>query len=159
MVHGIVVLTLSALPCFLRSFPGPFRAGVSGRLVPVGSGYASRRRAVSRGWAYPWSEGAGSESEVVLLARPFSRRGRPEVGWRPDRAIMLERWAGAKERVLLILGLTFRLEIGSLLWPSAQVPGPAQELRVVCLGRALAWKLVPEGPRVYEPDRSPRAPG
>ena len=27
----------------------------------------------------------------------------------------------------------------------------------VCLGRALAWKPVPEGPRVYEPDRSPRA--
>ena len=26
---------LCALPCFLRSFPGPFRAGVPGWLVPV----------------------------------------------------------------------------------------------------------------------------
>ena len=41
MVLGIVV-DLSALPYFLRPFPGPHRAGVPGRLVPVGFDCASR---------------------------------------------------------------------------------------------------------------------
>jgi len=77
---------LCALPCFLGMSPGPCRAGIPGRLIPVGSDRASRRRAVSRGWAYPQSDSAGSESEVVLseavlLARPSGRRGRPEAGW------------------------------------------------------------------------------
>ena len=44
---------LSALPCFLYSFPGPFWAGVPGRLVLVGSGCASQRRAVSRASVNP----------------------------------------------------------------------------------------------------------
>ena len=46
---------LTCAPCltFLRSFPGPFQAGVPGRLVRVGSGCASRRRAASRVFAYP----------------------------------------------------------------------------------------------------------
>ena len=44
---------LCALPYFLRPFPGPYRAAVPGRLVPVGSDRASRRRVVSRGLAYP----------------------------------------------------------------------------------------------------------
>ena len=47
-------------------YPCPDRAGVPGRLIPVGSDRASRRRAVSRGWAYPRSESVGSESEVVF---------------------------------------------------------------------------------------------
>ena len=47
---------LCALPYFLRPFPGPYRAGVPGRLVPVGSDRASRRRAVSKGLAHPRSE-------------------------------------------------------------------------------------------------------
>ena len=34
-VLGIAV-DLSALPYFLHPFPGPYRAGVPGRLVPVG---------------------------------------------------------------------------------------------------------------------------
>ena len=44
---------LCALPYFLRPFPGPYRAGVPGRLVPVGSDCASRRRAVSKEFPYP----------------------------------------------------------------------------------------------------------
>ena len=95
MVLGIVV-DLSALPYFLRPFPGPYRAGVLDRLVPVGSVCASRRGAVNRGSAHSRSEkwvGVGSG----VLARPlvgeavwrragvgsercssFGRRGGPE---------------------------------------------------------------------------------
>ena len=145
---------MTCAPClaFLRTSLGPYRAGIPGRLILVGSDRASWRRAVSRGWAYPRLESVGSELEAVLLARPSGRRGRPEAGWRSNRALRSERWAGAGKRALFLLDLTFRLEIGSLLRPVAQVFGPAHELHAVCLGRALAWKPVPEGPRVYEPD-------
>ena len=47
---------MSALPYFLCPFPSPYRAGIPGRLVPVGSDCASRRGVVSRGSAHPWSE-------------------------------------------------------------------------------------------------------
>ena len=47
-VLGIAV-DLSAPAYFLHPFPGPYRAGVPGRLVLVGSDCASWRRAVSRG--------------------------------------------------------------------------------------------------------------
>ena len=70
---------LYALPYFPRSFPGPYRAGVPGRLVPVGSECASRRGAVSRGLAHPQSE-TRVRVRSSALARPFGRRGRPEVG-------------------------------------------------------------------------------
>ena len=43
---------MSTLPFFLYPFPSPFRAGVPGQLVPVSSGCSSRRRAVSRVFAY-----------------------------------------------------------------------------------------------------------
>ena len=43
---------LCTLPCLLHPFPGLFQAGVPGQSVPVGSGCASRRRAVSRVFAY-----------------------------------------------------------------------------------------------------------
>jgi len=56
---------LCALPYFLRSFPGPYRAGVPGRLVLVGYDRASRRRAVSRGLRIPGRR-RGLESGVVL---------------------------------------------------------------------------------------------
>ena len=84
---------LCALPYFLRLFPGPYRASVPGRLVPVGSECASWRRAVCRGLVHPQLEtrvGVGSSA----LARPSGRRGRPEAGWRPKRALRSERWAG-----------------------------------------------------------------
>ena len=70
---------LCALPYFLRPFPGPFRAGVPGQLVLAGSDCASQRRAVSKVFAYPGRRrGVGVGSSA--LARPSSRRGRPEVG-------------------------------------------------------------------------------
>ena len=51
-----ITLDLSALHYFLRPFPGPDRADVPGRLVPVGSDCASWRRAMSKGSAHPRSE-------------------------------------------------------------------------------------------------------
>ena len=66
MVPGTVVLTCESCLAFLRMFPGLYRAGIPGRLISVGSDRASRRRTVSRGWAYSRSESAGSESEVVF---------------------------------------------------------------------------------------------
>ena len=65
---------LCALPCFLRSFPISFRASIPGRLVPVGSDCASRRRTVSRVFTYPGRRhGVGVGSSA--LARPSGRRG------------------------------------------------------------------------------------
>ena len=64
MVLGITV-DLSALPYFLRPFPGPHRAGVPDRLVLVGSDCASRRGAVGRGQRFP-SWRSGPESEVAF---------------------------------------------------------------------------------------------
>ena len=61
-VIGITV-DLGVLPYFLRLFPGPYRVGVPGRLVLVGSDCASRRGVVCRGSAHPRSEkrvGVGS---------------------------------------------------------------------------------------------------
>ena len=100
-------LTLCTLLCFLRSFPGPFRAGVPGRLVLVGSGCTSWRRAVSRVFAYPGRRrGVGAESSA--LAKPSGRRSK--------RALRSERWAGVRKRALL-LGQTFRSVIGLPFWP------------------------------------------
>ena len=48
-----LAVDLSALSYFLHPFPGPYRAGVPGRLVLVGSDCASWRRAVSSGSAHP----------------------------------------------------------------------------------------------------------
>ena len=119
---------LCVLPYFLCPFPGPYRVSVPGRLVPVGSDCAGRRRAVSRGSVYPWSEkrvgvgcralvrpsgrrhgleskamlpsprpglpvGGAGRSQKWCLARPSGRRGHPEAGWRPKRALQSERWA------------------------------------------------------------------
>ena len=88
---------LCALPCFLRLFPGPFRAGVPGRLVPVDSDCASRRRSLSRVFAYPGRR-RGVRVGSSALARPSGRRGCPEVGWRPKRVLWSERWAGVENR-------------------------------------------------------------
>ena len=57
---------LCALPCFLCSFPGPYRADVPGRLVPVGSDCASQRKSSEQGFCIPLVRDVGSESEVVL---------------------------------------------------------------------------------------------
>ena len=84
-VLGIAV-DLSALPYFLRPFSGPYRAGVPGRLVPVGSDCASWRRAVTRGLAHPWSK-----TRVGVRCGVWP--GHPEAGWRPKRALRSERRA------------------------------------------------------------------
>ena len=77
MVPGTVVLTCEPCLAFLRTSSGSHRAGVPGRMAPISSECAGRRRAVSR---VPTSLGrrdTGLESEVSLWARPFDRRGLP----------------------------------------------------------------------------------
>ena len=123
-IFGIAV-DLSVLAYFLCPFPGPYRAGVPGRLVPVGSDCASWRGAVSRGLAHSQSEKRVRVGSGVL-ARPSSRR--------------LDHLSG--------LSLGF--------WVGA---GVERCSRHRLLGRAFAGKPVHEGPRVYEPNTSPRAPG
>ena len=74
-----IAVDLGALLYFLRPFPGPYRAGVPGRLVPVGSVCASRRGAASRGSVHSRLEKRVRVRSGVL-ARPSGRRGPPEVG-------------------------------------------------------------------------------
>ena len=82
--------------------------------------------------------GVGAENSVFGPGLPIGE------------AVRSERWAeAADERALLFLGLAFQSVAGPFLCPVV--------FRL--LGRALAQKPVPEGPRVYESDRSPRAPG
>ena len=87
MFLGIAV-DLGALFYFLRPFPGPYRAGIPGRLVLVGSDCASRRRAVSRGLAHPWME-TWVGVRKWCLANPSGRRGRSKVGRCQKRALFL----------------------------------------------------------------------
>ena len=68
---------LCALPYFLRLFPGPYRAGVPGRLVPVSSDCASQRGAVSRGSAHP---GRRQESELEVVFVQAFQSERPSGG-------------------------------------------------------------------------------
>ena len=114
-----------------------YRAGVPGRLVPVGYDCASRRGAVSRGSAHSRSE-KRVEVGSSVLARPSGRRGRLEVGRCRKRALFLLCEAFQVER---------RAEVGSGRRSSSARPsgrrldrpsglsfryfGPAQELRVV----------------------------
>ena len=79
MVPGIVVLTCEPCLAFLRTSSGSYRTGVPGRMAPVGSECAGRRRAVSRVPTSPGRRDTGLESKVALWARPSDRRGRPEA--------------------------------------------------------------------------------
>ena len=94
MVLGITV-DLSALPYSLCLFPGPRRAGVPGRLVPVGSDCASRRRVVSRGSVHPRSETQvgvrGGVWPSLSVGEAVQRRHRVE-----SEAFRLERQAGVR---------------------------------------------------------------
>ena len=49
MFLGIAV-DLGALLYFFRPFPSPYRAGVPGRLVPVGSGLRQSKRSCKQGF-------------------------------------------------------------------------------------------------------------
>ena len=121
-VLGIAV-DLSALPYFLRPFPGPYRVGVPGRLVPVGSVCASRRGAVSRGSAHSRSKKRVRVGSGVL-ARPSGQRGCPKAGRSWKRALFLlseafrsERRARVRSERLFRLSEAFRSEIGLPFWP------------------------------------------
>ena len=134
---------LCGLLCFLCSFPGPFRAGCPGRLVPVGSGCASQRRAVSRVLAYPGRR-LGLESKVAFgpgfpIGEAVRRRLGSEAGASVGEMGQSSGRAGA---------VSLRLDVPAGDWAA---------LSACCfrlLGRTLAWKPVPEGPRVYEPDNA-----
>ena len=67
---------LCALPYFLCLFLGPYRAGVPGRLVPVSSDRASRRRAVSRGLVHPRLETRVGAKSGVWPGLPVGEAGR-----------------------------------------------------------------------------------
>ena len=86
MLPGTVVLTCEPCLAFLRTSSGSHRAGVPGRMAPVGSECAGRRRAVSRIPANPGRRRrVGVRSSV--WARPSDRRGRPEAaGVRSERS-------------------------------------------------------------------------
>ena len=94
MILGIVV-DLSALPYFLHPFPGPYRAGIPDRLVPVGFGCASQRGVVSRGSVHSRSEkqvGVGSGVWPGLSVGEAVRR-RAKVGgeaFRSERRARVE---------------------------------------------------------------------
>ena len=77
-----LAVDLSALSYFLRPFPGPYRVGVPGRLVLVGSDCASRRGAVSRGSAHSRSEKRVRVGSGVWPGLPIGEavRRRAEVG-------------------------------------------------------------------------------
>ena len=95
-VLGIMV-DLGALPYFLRMFPGPYRAGVPGRLVPVGSDCASRGRVVSRGLVHPRSEMRAKVRSSVWLGLPVGeaiRRWARDQSERSGRRGGLESEAG-----------------------------------------------------------------
>ena len=99
----------------------------------------------------------GSESEVVLCQafrseRPSGGGLETEVSPPVGKVGRSQKTGVAPPRPDLPVG------IGSPFWPGVQIFGPAPELRDVCLGRASVGKLVREGPRVYEPDRSPPSP-
>ena len=71
-------LTLCALACFFRSSPGSSRAGVPGRMAPVGPSRASRRRVVTRVFAN-LSRRCGVGVGSSALGQPSDRRGHLEA--------------------------------------------------------------------------------
>ena len=136
-VLGIAV-DLSILLYLLRPFPSPHRVGVPGRLVPVGSDCASRRRAVSKGSVHPRSKTRVGVGGGVWSGLPGGEAGR------------------SRKRALFLLREAFRSEIGSPFWPVVldiwAGPGVARRSQHRLLGRAFAGKPVHEGSRVYESD-------
>ena len=136
-VLGITV-DLSALSYLLHPFPGPYRADVLGRLVPVGSDCVSRGRAVSRGLVYPWSETRVRVRSGVWLGLLVR-----EAGWSRKRAFVLPlRGLPVGDWIAL---LAYRLGI----WAG---PGVVRRSQRRLLVRAFAGKSIHKGPRVYEPD-------
>ena len=77
---------LCALPYFFRPFPSPYRTGVPGWLVPVGSDRASRRRAVSRSLAHLWSEMRVRVGSSVWPGLPVGEAVQRRAGDRSERS-------------------------------------------------------------------------
>ena len=175
MVLGFAV-DLSVLFYLLCPFPGPHRAGVPGRLVPVGSNCASRRRAVSKDPVYPRSETRVGVRSVVWPGFPVEEAGRSRKrALFFGQAFRSERWAGVRsERCSSTARPSGRrggpkLEASAIpLWPVLPVgdwiallacrlgiwasPGVERRSQCCLLGRTFGGKPVHDGPRVYEPD-------
>ena len=133
---------LCALPCFLRLFPGPFQAGVPGRLVPVGSDYASQRRDVSKGPVHLRSETrVGVESGVWPgLSVRDAGQSRKRAPFLLGQACWLERQARVGSE-----------RCSSLARPSSQRGGSESEV--------VLWLGLPVGEAVrrWAGDRSERS--
>ena len=76
----------NTLPYFLRPFPSPYRAGVPGRFVPVGSDCAGQRGAVSKGLVHPWSETRVGVGSGVWPGLPVGEAVRRRAGDRSERS-------------------------------------------------------------------------
>ena len=107
-----------------------------------------------------WGQSRGVGVGSSVLGQAFRLERLLGDGWYLKRVLRSEMWAEeADERAPVLTGR-----------PSGRRPdypsgllcfsflGRPMKYMFVFLGRARAWKPVLEGPRVYEPDRSPRAP-
>ena len=126
-----IVVDLGALLYFFRPFPSPYRAGVSGRLVPVGSDCASRRRAVSRGSVHPQSERrveVGSGVVPLWPGHPVGEAGR------------------SRKRAPFLLGQAFRSKTGSPFWPVVRYldrPRSCASFATSSAGPSFCWEAGP----------------
>ena len=112
-------------------------------------------RARSRGR----SRGVGVGSSI--LGQAFRLERLLGDGWCLKRVLRSERWAKeVDERAPVLKGRPSgrRPDFSSGLLCFSFLGRPMKYM-LFLLGRAGAWKPVLEGPWVYEPDRSPRAPG
>ena len=128
----------------------------------------------SEGPSRPWPRQSEKSGEQASYGVPGRRRGvrvgssvlgqafliretarRRLVSEASALALRSERWAEAvDERVFVPLGRPSDRRPDYPSGPFAFLTfGPAHELHAVFLGRALVWKPVPEGPRVYERDK------
>ena len=143
-VLGIAV-DLSALPDFLRLFPGPYRAGVPSRSVPVGSDCASRRGAVSRGLAFSCLEKRVGVESGVWPSLPVGEAVRRRAG------------VGSGRRSSSARPSDRRLDHPSGL--SSRYFGPAHELRVarnvVCWAEPLLGSRSMRDPGFMNPTGAP----
>ena len=163
MVPTTVVLTCEPCLAFLRTSSGSFRTGSprsDGSSRPLvrrseKSGEQTSCEPRSRGR----SRGVGAGSSV--LGQAFRLERLLGDGWCLKRVLRSERWAKEADRRAPVLtgrpsGRRPNCPSGLLCFSFL---GRPMKYMFVFLGRARAWKPVLEGPRVYEPDRSPRAPG
>ena len=91
---------LCVVPYFLCPFPGPYRAGVPGRLFPVSSVCASQRGAVCRGSAYSRSKKRVEVGSGVWPGLPVVEAVWRRTGVRRERCSFLARpsdWRGGPE--------------------------------------------------------------